>query len=103
MPDRIKLRRGPKSKIDLNVYELGYVTDQNEQRLYFNNGSIVPIPNQQDITNIKTELTKTTNVSNKNKQDILDLKDTIIAKNLEDKIFWVEPKSTNADIVRRLR
>ena len=36
-------------------------------------------------------------------QDILDLKDTIIDKNLEDKIFWVEPKSTNADIVRRLR
>ena len=77
MPDRIKLRRGPKSKIDLNVYELGYVTDQNEQRLYFNNGSIVPIPNQQDITNIKTELTKTANVSNKNKQDILYLKDSI--------------------------
>ena len=77
MPDRIKLRRGPKSKIDLNVYELGYVTDQNEQRLYFNNGSIVPIPNEQDITNIKTELTKAINISNKNKQDILDLKDNI--------------------------
>ena len=77
MPDRIKLRRGPKSKIDLNVYELGYVTDQNEQRLYFNNGSIVPIPNNKDITDIKTELTKTTNVSNKNKQDILDLKESI--------------------------
>ena len=77
MPDRIKLRRGPKSKIDLNVYELGYVTDQNEQRLYFNNGSIVPIPNQQDITDIKTELTKTTNISNKNKQDIAYLKDNI--------------------------
>ena len=77
MPDRIKLRRGPKSKIDLNVYELGYVTDQNEQRLYFNNGSIVPIPNNKDITDIKTELTKTTNISNKNKQDILDLKESI--------------------------
>ena len=77
MPDRIKLRRGPKSKIDLNVYELGYVTDQNEQRLYFNNGSIVPIPNNKDITDIKTELTKTTNVSNKNKQDILELKESI--------------------------
>ena len=36
-------------------------------------------------------------------QDILDLKETIINKNLEDKIFWVEPKSTNADIARRLR
>ena len=34
---------------------------------------------------------------------ILDLKETIINKNLEDKIFWVEPKSTNADIARRLR
>ena len=77
MPDRIKLRRGPKSKIDLNVYELGYVTDQNEQRLYFNNGSIVPIPNNKDITDIKTELTKTTNISNKNKQDIAYLKDNI--------------------------
>lgn len=77
MPDRIKLRRGPKSKIDLNVYELGYVTDQNEQRLYFNNGSIVPIPNNKDITDIKTELTKTTNVSNKNKQDISYLKESI--------------------------
>ena len=77
MPDRIKLRRGPKSKIDLNVYELGYVTDPNEQRLYFNNGSIVPIPNNKDITDIKTELTKTTNVSNKNKQDISDLKESI--------------------------
>ena len=77
MSDRIKLRRGPKSKIDLNVYELGYVTDQNEQRLYFNNGSIVPIPNNKDITDIKTELTKTTNISNKNKQDIAYLKDNI--------------------------
>ena len=77
MPDRIKLRRGPKSKIDLNVYELGYVTDQNEQRLYFNNGSIVPIPNNKDITDIKTELTKTANISNKNKQDIAYLKDNI--------------------------
>ena len=77
MPDRIKLRRGPKSKIDLNVYELGYVTDQNEQRLYFNNGSIVPIPNNKDITDIKTELTKTINISNKNKQDISYLKDNI--------------------------
>ena len=77
MSDRIKLRRGSKSKIDLNVYELGYVTDPNEQRLYFNNGSIVPIPNNKDITDIKTELTKTTNVSNKNKQDILDLKESI--------------------------
>ena len=77
MPDRIKLRRGPKSKIDLNVYELGYVTDQNEQRLYFNNGSIVPIPNNKDITDIKTELTKITNISNKNKQDISYLKDNI--------------------------
>lgn len=53
MADRIKLRRGPKSKMDLNVYELGYVTDSNEQRLYFNNGSMVPIPNQQDITSLK--------------------------------------------------
>ena len=77
MPDRIKLRRGSKSKIDLNVYELGYVTDPNEQRLYFNNGSIVPIPNNKDITDIKTELTKTTNISNKNKQDISYLKDSI--------------------------
>ena len=77
MPDRIKLRRGPKSKIDLNVYELGYVTDQNEQRLYFNNGSIVPIPNNKDITDIKTELTKTINIANKNKQDISYLKDNI--------------------------
>lgn len=77
MADRIKLRRGSKSKIDLNVYELGYVTDTNEQRLYFNNGSMVPIPNNKDITDIKTELTKTTNVSNKNKQDILDLKESI--------------------------
>ena len=77
MPDRIKLRRGPKSKIDLNVYELGYVTDQNEQRLYFNNGSIVPIPNNKDITDIKTELTKAINISNKNKQDISYLKDNI--------------------------
>ena len=77
MPDRIKLRRGPKSKIDLNVYELGYVTDQNEQRLYFNNGSIVPIPNNKDITDIKTELTKAINISNKNKQDIAYLKDNI--------------------------
>ena len=77
MADRIKLRRGSKSKIDLNVYELGYVTDPNEQRLYFNNGSIVPIPNNKDITDIKTELTKTTNISNKNKQDISYLKDSI--------------------------
>ena len=77
MPDRIKLRRGSKSKIDLNVYELGYVTDPNEQRLYFNNGSIIPIPNNKDITDIKTELTKTTNISNKNKQDISYLKDSI--------------------------
>ena len=77
MADRIKLRRGSKSKMDLNVYELGYVTDPNEQRLYFNNGSIVPIPNNKDITDIKTELTKTTNVSNKNKQDISYLKDSI--------------------------
>ena len=35
--------------------------------------------------------------------DIFNLKQTIINKNFEDKIFWVTPKSTNADIVRRLR
>ena len=56
MADRIKLRRGPKSKMDLNVFELGYVTDTNEERLYFNNGSMVPIPNDKDITDIKTEI-----------------------------------------------
>lgn len=77
MADRIKLRRGPKNKIDLNVYELGYVTDSNEERLYFNNGSMVPIPNNKDITDIKTELTETTNVSNKNKQDVSELKESI--------------------------
>ena len=77
MADRIKLRRGLKSKMDLNAYELGYATDSNEKRLYFNNGSMVPIPNEQDITDIKTVLTKTTNVSNKNKQDILELKESI--------------------------
>ena len=77
MADRIKLRRGLKSKMDLNAYELGYATDSNEKRLYFNNGSMVPIPNEQDIIDIKTELTKNTNVSNKNKQDILELKESI--------------------------
>ena len=77
MADRIKLRRGPKNNIDLNVYELGYVTDSNEERLYFNNGSMVPIPNNKDITDIKTELTETTNVTNKNKQDVLELKESV--------------------------
>ena len=77
MADRIKLRRGPKNNIDLNVYELGYVTDSNEERLYFNNGSMVPIPNNKDITDIKTELTETTNISNKNKQDVSELKESV--------------------------
>ncbi len=77
MADRIKLRRGPKNNIDLNVYELGYVTDSNEERLYFNNGSMVPIPNNKDITDIKTELTETTNATNKNKQDVSELKESI--------------------------
>ncbi len=77
MADRIKLRRGPKNNIDLNVYELGYVTDSDEERLYFNNGSMVPIPNNKDITDIKTELTKTTNISNKNKQDVSELKESV--------------------------
>lgn len=77
MADRIKLRRGPKNKIDLNVYELGYITDSDEERLYFNNGSMVPIPNNKDITDIKTELTKTTNISNKNKQDVSELKESV--------------------------
>lgn len=77
MADRIKLRRGPKNNIDLNVYELGYVTDSNEERLYFNNGSMVPIPNNKDITDIKTELTETTNVTNKNKQDVSELKESV--------------------------
>lgn len=57
MADRIKLRRGPKSKMDLNVYELGYATDSTEKRLYFNDGSMVPIPNDKDITDIKSEIT----------------------------------------------
>ena len=77
MADRIKLRRGPKNKIDLNVYELGYATDSDEERLYFNNGSMVPIPNNKDITDIKTELTETTNVTNKNKQDVSELKESV--------------------------
>ena len=64
MADRIKLRRGPKSKIDLNVYELGYVTDSTEKRLYFNNGSMVPIPNDKDITDIQTEVTNITSQIN---------------------------------------
>ena len=77
MADRIKLRRGPKNNIDLNVYELGYATDSNEERLYFNNGSMVPIPNNKDITDIKTELTETTNITNKNKQDVSELKESV--------------------------
>ena len=77
MADRIKLRRGPKNNIDLNVYELGYATDSDEERLYFNNGSMVPIPNNKDITDIKTELTETTNVTNKNKQDVSELKESV--------------------------
>ena len=77
MADRIKLRRGPKNKIDLNVYELGYVTDSDEERLYFNNGSMVPIPNEKDITDIKAELTEATNVSNQNKKDVSELKESI--------------------------
>ena len=56
MADRIKLRRGLKSKMDLNVYELGYATDSNEKRLYFNNGSMVPIPNEQDILELKESI-----------------------------------------------
>ena len=77
MADRIKLRRGPKNKMDLNVYELGYATDTNEERLYFNNGSMVPIPNEKDITDIKTELTEATNVSTQNKKDVLELKESM--------------------------
>ena len=77
MADRFKLRRGPKNNIDLNVYELGYATDSDEERLYFNNGSMVPIPNNKDITDIKTELTETTNVTNKNKQDVSELKESV--------------------------
>lgn len=56
MADRIKLRRGPKNKMDLNAYELAYVTDVDEKRLYFNDGSMVPIPNNKDINDIKNEL-----------------------------------------------
>lgn len=77
MADRIKLRRGPKNKMDLNVYELGYVTDSNEKRLYFNDGSMVPIPNEKDITDIRAELTETTNVSEQNKKDVLELKESV--------------------------
>lgn len=77
MADRIKLRRGPKSKIDLNVYELGYVTDSTEKRLYFNDGSMVPIPNEKDITDIRAELTEATNVSEQNKKDVLELKENV--------------------------
>ena len=77
MADRIKLRRGPKNKMDLNVYELGYATDSDEERLYFNNGSMVPIPNEKDITDIKAELTEATNTSNQNKQDVSELKESV--------------------------
>lgn len=77
MADRIKLRRGPKNKIDLNVYELGYATDSTEKRLYFNDGSMVPIPNEKDINDIKAELTEATNVSNQNKKDVSELKESI--------------------------
>ena len=64
MADRIKLRRGPKNKMDLNVYELGYATDSTEKRLYFNDGSMVPIPNEKDITDIKAEVTNITSQFN---------------------------------------
>ena len=77
MADRIKLRRGAKSKIDLNVYELGYATDSTEKRLYFNDGSMVPIPNEKDINDIKAELTEATNVSNQNKKDVSELKESV--------------------------
>ena len=77
MADRIKLRRGPKNKMDLKVYELAYATDSTEKRLYFNDGSMVPIPNEKDIIDIKTELTEATNVTNKNKQDVSELKESV--------------------------
>ena len=58
MADRIKLRRGSKNKLDLNAYELGYVTDSDEERLYFNNGTMVPIPNNKDIIELKKSVSK---------------------------------------------
>ena len=77
MADRIKLRRGPKNKMDLNVYELAYATDSTEKRLYFNDGEMVPIPNEKDINDIKTELTEATKVSTQSKKDILEIKESV--------------------------
>ena len=38
---------------------------------------MVPIPNEKDITDIKAELTEATNVSNQNKQDVSELKESV--------------------------
>jgi hypothetical protein len=35
--------------------------------------------------------------------DILELKDTVIAKGLADKVFWITNKSTNADVLRAIK
>ncbi len=80
MADRIKLRRGAKSKLDLNAYELGYVTDSNEKRLYFNDGTMVPIPNDKDIKDIKNELKECENISNQNKKDVSELNKSVSSR-----------------------
>ena len=36
-------------------------------------------------------------------KDIVALKQTIISKGLEEKIFWITPKSTNADVNRAIK
>lgn len=52
MADRVKLRHGPKSKIDAKNNEIVYVDD--EERLYKGGTTDpIPLPNMKDITDLK--------------------------------------------------
>lgn len=58
MPDRFKIRRGPKSGMDLKLYEVGYATD--EKRLYIGGSDAhIPIPNKEDIEAIQEKVENT--------------------------------------------
>lgn len=52
MADRVKLRHGPKSKIDAKNNELVYVDD--EERLYKGGATDpIPLPNMKDVNDLK--------------------------------------------------
>lgn len=60
MGDRFKLRRGTRDKIDLKVFELGYLNS--EKRLCIQDDTVIEFPNKEDLKTVEDKIKDSSSV-----------------------------------------